>query len=345
MEGGIRMNRIRLLCWAIILALLGSLTPAGLGTPAAFAEQAKHFKLEVQENEAGTNRELVVSVLGYNLADVYAYELHLQFDPTRLKLKEAASAIKGFTLGSQVEGDILKVAHTKVGPVAGDTGDIILATLTFQVLAGGDSELVLKEVQLVDSELNKTVDEVHVSLQVGQYVLIRFSDIAGHWAEDNIKKAVELGWVNGYEDGTFRPDRQITRAEFAKIIVIAKGLPLPSSEAPLPFADAGSIPRWARPYIAAAAEAGWLRGYEDGTFRANERLTRAELAAIIVRAAGLNAAAEARTTFADADQIPAWAHPYAAAGVQAGLIRGKLNNRFAASDDTTRAEAVTILLR
>ena len=45
-----------------------------------------------------------------------------------------------------------------------------------------------------------------------------FSDISGHWAEDSIKLGVSVGWLAGYEDGTFRPDRQITRAEAMTII-------------------------------------------------------------------------------------------------------------------------------
>ena len=45
-----------------------------------------------------------------------------------------------------------------------------------------------------------------------------FSDISGHWAEDSIKKAVALGWVKGYPDGTFKPDEPITRAEAMTLI-------------------------------------------------------------------------------------------------------------------------------
>ena len=46
----------------------------------------------------------------------------------------------------------------------------------------------------------------------------KFTDISGHWAEEEIKRAVSLGWIRGYEDGTFRPDQYITRAEAMTII-------------------------------------------------------------------------------------------------------------------------------
>ena len=45
-----------------------------------------------------------------------------------------------------------------------------------------------------------------------------FTDISGHWAEDYIARAVQRGWIAGYEDGTFRPDQNITRAEAMTII-------------------------------------------------------------------------------------------------------------------------------
>ena len=51
-----------------------------------------------------------------------------------------------------------------------------------------------------------------------------FTDIAGHWAEDTITRWADVGIVNGYPDGTFKPDEPITRAELAKIVTLAFGL-------------------------------------------------------------------------------------------------------------------------
>ena len=49
----------------------------------------------------------------------------------------------------------------------------------------------------------------------------KFSDIQGHWAQQQIEQAVSEGWVNGYLDGTFRPDETITQAEFTKLLLAA----------------------------------------------------------------------------------------------------------------------------
>ena len=51
-----------------------------------------------------------------------------------------------------------------------------------------------------------------------------FPDVKGHWAQAEIEKAVAAGWVDGYEDGTFRPERAVTRAEFVKMILDATHL-------------------------------------------------------------------------------------------------------------------------
>jgi hypothetical protein len=70
-------------------------------------------------------------------------------------------------------------------------------------------------------------------------------DISKHWAKAQIELAVTKGYVSGYPDGSFRPDKQVTRAEFIKMLVAA--LKLPHSQ--------GGEP-WYQPYVAASLESG-----------------------------------------------------------------------------------------
>lgn len=112
-------------------------------------------------------------------------------------------------------------------------------------------------------------------------------DIKGHWSEASTAALASyrpqgVRVVSGYEDGTFRPDRMVTRQEFVKLAVLALGLK-PEEASQLPFADAASVPQWARGYVAAAASAGLVKGYEDGTFRPLATATRAEAAAVVWR--------------------------------------------------------------
>ncbi|CCQ94125.1 hypothetical protein CULT_170008 [[Clostridium] ultunense Esp] len=170
-----------------------------------------------------------------------------------------------------------------------------------------------------------------------------FTDVKGHWAEAAIMEGVAKGFVNGYPNNTFHPDGMVTRAEFA--VMIGKALGLAGDEGNLSFNDLPSIPTWSRTYVAGAVEKGVINGYSDGTFKANNPISRVEMAVMIVRALGLPANDGAMLTFSDANRIPAWAKGAVAAAVENGLIQGRSGNRFDPAAYTTRAEATSVILK
>ncbi|WP_223869474.1 S-layer homology domain-containing protein [Paenibacillus sabuli] len=172
---------------------------------------------------------------------------------------------------------------------------------------------------------------------------IRFSDTDGHWADEAIRSGVERGIAAGYADGTFRPDGEITRGEFA--VMLSRALELPELAASPAFDDADDIAAWALPHIASAQAAGLMGGYTDHTFRASRSISRAELAVIVARAAELDTAADAELGYVDAASIPVWALPSIAAVADAGLLKGKSGNRFDAAALATRAEVLALMLR
>ncbi len=104
-----------------------------------------------------------------------------------------------------------------------------------------------------------------------------FGDISGHWAKGYIEKAKQLGIIDGYGEGTFRPDARVTRAEISKMICSAKGMAI--SETMSGFYDCNSC--WADKYISSLKTTGILAGYSDGTFRPQNSATRAEVCKII----------------------------------------------------------------
>lgn len=172
---------------------------------------------------------------------------------------------------------------------------------------------------------------------------IKLTDISGHWAEVNIKQAADSGIVKGYQDGTFKPNQSVTRAEFA---VMLMNTLMPQGEgAPLTFTDAGKISAWAKKAVAQAVQAGIISGYEDGSFRPDAEISRQEMAAMVAKALGKTTEAASSTGFADDKNIPAWAKSAVAALKQLAIIEGKGLNEFAPADTTTRAEAVTVLLK
>ncbi|MEI7025795.1 NEAT domain-containing protein [Paenibacillus sp. y28] len=171
---------------------------------------------------------------------------------------------------------------------------------------------------------------------------VSLTDIQDHWAKANIEKAVDLGIVNGYGDATFRPNDEVSRAEFT--IMISRALRLNGDPADLSYDDLDSIPLWVQPYLQQAVSAGIIGSYEDNTFRSDRQISRAEIAAIIARALKLTTEANAGLSFADADDIPNWAKIYVVAAANTGLINGRDNNLFAPQANATRAEAVTLIV-
>ena len=99
----------------------------------------------------------------------------------------------------------------------------------------------------------------------------RFADANANWASAEIATLTAAGILEGYEDGTFRPDASITRAEFATIASRFDKLEAGSKT----FSDV-SASHWAYEAISSAAEKGWITGYPDGTFRPENAITRAE---------------------------------------------------------------------
>lgn len=106
-----------------------------------------------------------------------------------------------------------------------------------------------------------------------------FTDVSqGVWFNTAISTLEGMGILNGYEDGSFRPDDYITRAELVKI---AASFDEKGADSDNPFEDAGN--HWAAEYIALATENGWINGYEDQTFKPDQYITRAETMAVVNR--------------------------------------------------------------
>ena len=100
-----------------------------------------------------------------------------------------------------------------------------------------------------------------------------------HWAFEAISFCRAEGYMVGYPDGSFGPGRMLTRAELSTVLVRINNIPLTSI---FPFPDVGD--HWAVEYIGAAYNAGYILGYPDGTFLANNVVTRAEAVTMICRA-------------------------------------------------------------
>ncbi|MGI6307768.1 MAG: hemoblobin-interacting domain-containing protein [Dethiobacteria bacterium] len=167
----------------------------------------------------------------------------------------------------------------------------------------------------------------------------QLTDIAGHWAYDNINKLVALGAISGYPDGSFKPDNNITRAEFATVLVKAFQL---ENKGGKTFADTAA--HWAKEYIATAAAHGIVNGYDANTFGPDDLLTREQMAVMTIMAAKLSPAA-GELRFADSSSISGWARSSLATAVKNGIINGYPDNTVRPQGRATRAEAVTVIAK
>lgn len=174
-------------------------------------------------------------------------------------------------------------------------------------------------------------------------LLPTFTDIAGHWAENLIRRAAGQKLAGGYTDGSFQPNKSVTRAEFT--VMLMNALKSEMASAAPAFKDQEKIGAWAAEAVAQAVAAGIISGYEDGNFRPDVLITRAEMAVMIAKALDLPLDSAGATNFTDDVKILAWAKT-AVKGTQAlGILEGRGAGRFAPAEPATRAEAVTVLLR
>jgi len=167
-----------------------------------------------------------------------------------------------------------------------------------------------------------------------------FTDIdSSHWAYDSVIGLSEKFILNGYLDGTFKPDNNITRAEFAKIIVSATGSIDPYAIST--FSDV-SASDWYYSYVATAYTMGYITGYPDGSFHPNDNITRADICTIVSRVLK-GSAVESATKFKDDSSIPSYAKDAVYALSSKGIVNGFADNTFAPLSFATRAQTAKIV--
>ncbi|MDD4170120.1 MAG: S-layer homology domain-containing protein, partial [Desulfotomaculaceae bacterium] len=169
------------------------------------------------------------------------------------------------------------------------------------------------------------------------------SDIQGHWAEQQIREGINEGVIEGYPDGTFRPDNYVTRAEFVTLVNRFFGF---IEKAEINFNDVSSTD-WFYEEIAKGVKAGSITGYPDGSMRPNNYISCEEAAAILTKLHNLQIPEnfDAINKFDDFNLIPEWSKQYINAVVVNCLMIGYPDNTLRPARFISRAETVVMLLR
>lgn len=162
------------------------------------------------------------------------------------------------------------------------------------------------------------------------------------WAVQPVELLAGAGVVDGIDGKHYEPYRPITRAELTGILV--RALRLPAATVPTSFKDVPAQ-EWYAGCIAAASQAGLVKGYDDGAFRPNGMVTREELAAVLARGLNLTPPPGASLAFSDAGEIAAWAKDSIAALSASGLAEGYPDGAFQPRGMVTRAECAAFVTR
>lgn len=174
---------------------------------------------------------------------------------------------------------------------------------------------------------------------------IVFSDVpANFWANDYITELSRRNILDGFADGTFRPNAPITRAEFATMV--AKAFDKPKTRQNSQFSD---LPDnyWAKNAIDQSVQTGFLNGYPNGAFEPNQPIPLLQMQTALANGLNLQPPASPSQTlskFEDANELPQWAQSKVAAAVDNGLVTGYPSpQKLTPNRTATRADAAALI--
>lgn len=169
------------------------------------------------------------------------------------------------------------------------------------------------------------------------------SDVKGHWAEEQINSWLLKGYVKGFEDGSIKPNNEISRIEF--IIMVNRAFGFTETDS-VNFKDVKAND-WFYSEVAKAIKAGYISGLSDGTFKPKDSISRQEAAVILSRLFKLeaNADAEVLSALKDSGSIPTWSSGAISAVISKEYMKGMPDKSFMPSKKMTRAEAIVTLDR
>ncbi|RAV09759.1 S-layer homology domain-containing protein [Paenibacillus contaminans] len=327
---------------SIIYLLIVVFCLSGPLVASANADEAPAFRLDAGKPYDG---KVVMTLSAANLNHLYGYEARLSFDPERLELLGGESGLDGFFVPPIVTKNEIVTAYTQIGDAPGYSGDFKIGTLTFKLKKQGKASVKWESIKIVTDKLQSTT----IPVEKSAFAVKGFSDLAGHWAGEDIEKLAFEGIIDGMDEERFVPDAMITRAQFATMLV--RALKLDESDATTPFTD---VPEdsWYRAAVSGAYAAGLIQGMTENGFAPEEEITREQMTVMIMRAGmhisegGLKDTDSAGSIpFADASSIGDWAVKDIAIAVREGIVNGRTADTFEPGALATRAEAAVLIKR
>ncbi|MEL7353453.1 MAG: S-layer homology domain-containing protein [Cyanobacteria bacterium J06560_5] len=185
---------------------------------------------------------------------------------------------------------------------------------------------------------------ISIASTLPAFAQVSFNDVeSSYWANQYVQSLTTANIISGFPDGSFRPDEEMTRAQFASIL--SGGFPKAAVRESISFNDVPDD-HWAAGAIASAYQKGFLSGYPDGTFGLDQPITRLEVLVSLTNGLGLTTTADTAAliaTFSDNDDVPEWAFDAIAAATEQQLIVNYPNVKdLNPGRNATRAEIAAI---
>ena len=232
------------------------------------------------------------------------------------------------------------------------TWDGVETDFTYNSQTGALSTSLLSDgrphrVTVTARDASGNIGRASYDVPVGEDYQSAFTDTADYWGANFVEFLYTSGVTTGYDDGTFRPNQNITRAQFAVMLYRYLGLDESRyADVTLPFADVDTIGAYAVPAIRALYTEGIINGStgQDGQlyFNPNASLTRAQAATMIGRTQE-KGYAMAELTFTDSAAIPAYAAFYIQTMAAQGILGGYGDGSFKPNNSITRGQMAKIL--
>lgn len=261
----------------------------------------------------------------------------------------------------KLDGDSYDFTATAGGKAIGKFSKPVEITVPYTVKATEDPKKITvfyngengsqENVAGVYDEAKKSVvfTTGHFSKYTVKVNTVTFGDIAEQaWAKEYVETMAAKGFIKGIGEGKFAPSRNITRAEFAALII--RGFKLSDDSAVNNFSDVKKED-WFSADVAAAAKLGIIKGNGNGTFSPDANITRQDMAVMVARALEIVKekpmvdAAKYQLSFTDSLKVADYAKAAVATNVRYGIVKGMTNGSFAPADSATRAEAATFIYR
>lgn len=223
---------------------------------------------------------------------------------------------------------------------------------TYNTAAGALSTPIISDgrphrITITAKDASGNIGRASYDVPVAEDYQPAFTDTVGYWGANYVEFLYTSGVTTGYADGTFRPDQNITRAQFSVMLYRCLGLDESRyAGVELPFADLDKIADYAVPAIKALYSEGVINGSKgkDGQiyFNPNAPLTRAQASAMIGRTQE-KGYATVELTFTDAGKIPAYATFYIQTMAAQGILGGYADGSFKPNNNITRGQMAKIL--